>query len=864
MGTKNKGDGMNTIRAAAHTKIQTGNPRIWLCSALLLLVGCHPFSCLHPTEFPLDVPEEIVSSNETYPKAPVDVRMDHFGIPHIEAESQNDLAYAQGYLHGRDRLWQILLQRAFSTGRLTEIFGNIALDVDRRNRILTYKLKDHVANLSERNMQLVQAYSAGVNDAAERYGRTPEMWILGVNFEVYTPRDALALARLQAWNLSAGMGAELARNRIIQRLAEDDPRRSELLAPTPTFGTPVVKASEHSGSIDYTPTQMTTYSKRAAPPIPKNKGSKGSRQVIHPTMEHLRNMMQYKGASNVWAVHGDKTASGHPILAHDPHLSHSGPGLFHLAHLKTDDYMSAGGSIPGLPGVVLGQGRHIAWGSPVANTDSMDLIRISPYEDRADLYLLDGEPRAYETIEQTFRYGPDDDAASFTETWQVTEFGLVLPPVFDSQMEEDDIFVLKWPGFDPIEDNGNLFTSLWDLAAASNVEEATAALQEFTSPPLSYGLAFSDGTIAYRLSGEIPVRKSDEPIGYPRDGSSSQAGWSGKIPAAYKPQLENPERGFLVAANQRMIESSGPSANFIGIEGASPYRAFRITERLEELLEEKKPTADDIIAIQQDVESVAARNLAGIFSTAIPDFVLGPTPEHVQLLKQELAAFDGSFTIESRAALFYTRLDRTVRQQILQAHFNEDVADQLFGHSFVEMAIHEAIQNEASGSSPALLDNPETSDYDGLAGFMSNAARDALQSLVDDIGDDAEEWTWGKVHTLSFRGALASAPVIGMLFQTQAYPEPGCRTCVRAEQASASRKGAVSAGAVFRIIAEMSETPQVRMVNDSGQSGHFGHRHFADLYPFWSGGLPIKVALEDGEIEKVVEGRARFLPYEKD
>ena len=827
---------------------------------LVSLCGCHPFACLQPADFPTDAPEEVTSTDNTYPSAPVDVRLDHLGIPHIEAENQNDLAYAQGYLHGRDRLWQILLQRAFCTGRLTELFGDIALGVDQEHRILTYRIDDHLAGLSQRNKDLLEAYSAGVNDAAERYGRTPEMWILGVDFEPYSPRDALALARLQAWNLSTGMWAELARNRIQQRLDADDPRRSELLQPTSTRATPVVTDTDHSGNTGFTAELMTAASKSSQPVIPKEKGSKGPRKVLDQKMATIRSLLQSKGASNVWAIHGSKTASGAPILAHDPHLSHSGPGLFHLAHLQTPDYLSAGAGIPGIPGIVLGHGRHVAWGSPVANADSMDLIRITPYENRSDLYLLEGEPHAYDTIQQNYRLGTGDDATVYTETWKVTEMGLVLPPGFDALMEEGDLFVLKWPGYEPISDGDTLFTSLWDLASATTAEEAQAALDQFTSPPLSYGLAFSNGTIAYRMSGDIPVRGSDEPIGYPRDGTSRAADWVGVLPSDYKPQITNPERGYLVAANQRIVENDGPSVEHVGTEGAVAYRAMRITERIEELLSRTKPTAEEVIAIQQDIESVAARELSAIMGEAIPDFVLGHTPEHVAFMKSQLTEFDGVFDVESQAALVFTRTERALRKEVLNAHFNEEVADQLYSQYFVEMAIHEAITDFGRGSSPALLDHPDTSTYDGLDGLMSNVVRTVLQSLIDDLGEDPEDWVWGDVHQLSFRGALSSVPLIGRLFETTPYPEPGCRTCVRSERASESRQDAVGAGAVLRIIAEMFETPEVRVVNDSGQSGHFGHRHFSDLYPFWSGGLPVKIALEESELEAVVEGRVRFLP----
>jgi penicillin amidase len=147
------------------------------------------------------------------------------------------------------------------------------------------------------------------------------------------------------------------------------------------------------------------------------------------------------------------------------------------------------------------------------------------------------------------------------------------------------MYALMWTGHDPIEGSGQLLTGIWDVGRAENVEQATAAIQKVTSPAINWTLAFDDGTIAYRVGGDVPVRRSAEPASWPRDGSWSRAGWAGRLPAEYKPQLDNPDSGYIVVANQQIVDPTGPAWEVFQFMGARPWRALRIDERLVELIE---------------------------------------------------------------------------------------------------------------------------------------------------------------------------------------------------------------------------------------------------------------------------------------
>lgn len=821
------------------------------------LVACHPLSCFHPPSLPRDAPLEL-PSNEGWPRESVDVLIGELGIPHIYGNSEPDLAYGVGFMHARDRLFQVILLRAAAQGRLTEIFGADLLSADQELRLLTYRLDEQLAGSSEAQWDLMEAYCAGMNAGAAHAGKSAEMQILGIEFEPFTPRDVLSVARLQTWDLATGMWEELARARVAARIPSDDPRYALLTQPAPTGDRPVVSPAEHTGAVQFAQAQTKAVApapaERQAATLPTPKAH--VKRTLR-AQEILRGLGLFngRGASNVWAVSGAHTEHGFPVVAHDPHLSHRGPGVFYMLHMEGPDFSISGGSFPGLPGVLIGHGDHIAWGIPVSNADSQDLVRIVPYYGQEDLYWLDGAAQNYGHILQRYKLGKEDDAPVVEELWKTTVFGPVLPPGFDYLQDEGEQYALMWTGFDPFGTGSDVLRSFWNLARAKNVDEATAALQQFIAPPMSLGMAFTDGTIAYRLSGDIPLRKSDESTGFPRDGSRRDAGWSGRLPAEYKPQLTNPAKGYLVAANQRVVAEGGPQAVHVGFEGATPYRARRIHERLEALLADgHKATTDEILAIQQDIESIEARELAAILGAACPARIEGHDEQRAAEFCSAVADFDAKFDVDSEGALPFTWLWEALQHEILRTHLGEDVADQVGSNTGVVMALHAAVTQSAAGEPSPLLDDPAVAGRQTLADFVGRVAGGVLDRLVQEAGPNKSDWRWGNHHRLAIRSPLNSAPAIGFLFETASREESGCTPCVRSERGTP-----VTRGAALRIIGEMDpQGPKVRLVNDSGNSGHFGHRHLEDQAPLWSEGKPVRLRLGREEVESQLEGWVRF------
>lgn len=853
-------------------------PLLQVLLPVALAAGCHPLACFHPGDLPRDQPLILVS-NADYPKADVEIHVDELGIPHIWGRSEADLSYGLGVMMARDRLFQMMLLIHAGSGRLTELLGANYLEVDRANRLLMTGADEQLLALDQRDKDILHAFVNGVNEGAKMVGRSAEMTILGVDWEPMTPRDVLAIARYQQWDQGVGFSEEMARWRLVKQLGVDSPVAQALLVDSPSGGVAIVDVSEHDGEPFVEPVARTAM--HAPPPGRTSRGpavAVGAR--VDPLAAAKRAIAEEfmrggRGASNSWSVAADHTEKGVAVVANDPHLSHSAPGVFYMVdmHLVDEDgeneQVISGGAFPGIPAVLIGHGNHIAWGVTNAYADTQDVAVLNVPEGQSDVYVVDGTTYAFDKVTQKFKLGKGDDAEVITETWQSSMFGPVLPPGYGSYgqetalVDEGERLALLWTAIDEQyrQDHKHFATAFWDLARSRNVEEATAAVQNFTAPAMSVNMAFTDGTIAYRLSGIIPVRGDSQRVDFPRNVASRDGGWRGRVPAAQKPQLTNPPKGFINATNQRIVENDVVSQRFVGFEGAKPWRALRVDARVRELIADgKKANTEDILAVQQDIVGIDAQELAPILAEHCKGPVEGHDDNRVAEFCAAVGEFDGVYTVDA-IALPFARLSRELHLAVFRAHVHPDLADDLAGQTFAQMAVHEAIKKEHAGEASPIFDDPNTPNTrEGLDGFVSRGLKVALDAIVADAGGGKGDWRWGKLHTLSLRGALASAPVIGGLFATSAREEAGTSSAPRAESTDFNNKMRVRSGAGLRLVAEMTTPPTIRIVNDSGQSGHFGHRHLEDQYPLWHAGEPRVVTMKRADAEAKREGAMVIKP----
>jgi penicillin G amidase len=769
--------------------------------------------------------------------APVTVYRDGYGIPQIHAATTGDLFRAQGYVHAQERFWEMDFRRHITAGRLSELFGATQVDTDKFLRTLGWRrvaeaewnllapeLKDHLT-----------AYAAGVNawlaanaPHGEPSGRMSlEYSVLGLQnggyrVEPWQPVEALAWLKAMAWDLRSNMTDEISRATLLakglSRAQIDD------LYPRYPYARnrPIIDGGDVRGGAftDSTPPAPTAY--RAAAPVLAALADRAARlpRMLGTNGPHL--------GSNSWVLAGSHTATGKPILANDPHLGPTMPGIWYQIGLHCDcGYRAAGFSFSGVPGVVIGHNDRIAWGFTNLGPDVADL-----YLERVDgdQYEVDGRRRDLEKRQETIRVAGGDPV---TITVRTSRHGPLLSDV-SSELRDlagSQAVALRWTALDA----GRTAEAIFRLNTARNWSEFQAAAAFFEVPAQNIVYADVDGNIGYQTPGRIPVRGKGDGK-WPAPGWDPAYDWTGTIPFAELPSSYNPARGYIVTANQAVTGPGYP--RFLTDDWAYGYRSQRINDLIGEA---GKLSVADVQRMQFD-----SRN--GMAPVLVPHLLgvplTGPAARARELLRdwdfqQPADGERGSAQAHSSAAAaFYN----AVWRHLLLRTFDELPGDRKpdGGDRWFEVV-------------RALLDKPDSPWWDDKAtpstedapAMLALAMRDADAELRKRLGDDPAKWRWGRLHTLTVRNQTFGESGIGpveWLFNNPPAAASGGDSIVNATGWTAPAGYQVDWVPSMRMIVDMSNLDGSRWVNLTGASGHAFSDHYADQFEAWRTGrtLPMR------------------------
>jgi len=516
-------------------------------------------------------------------QAEVRIERDADGIPTIRAASLNDLMFGLGVAHVQDRLWQMETHRRIGAGRLSEAFGEAALDTDRFLRALGVRRAAAAqwARTPPEQRALIEAYTRGVNAMLHRLkARPPEYLILGLQPEDWDPVDSLAWGIMMAWDLGGNWSSELLRMRLALTLPVE--RIDQLMPPYPgdkPLPTADYAALFRSLQLGADPGEKAM---AAAPPS----GVEGV-------------------GSNNWVIAGSRTASGHPLLANDPHLKLSAPALWYFARLEAPGVHVAGASLPGLPMIVLGQNDRIAWGFTNTGPDVQDLYleRVRP-NDAGQYQTPDGWV-AFEQGQEVIRVKGRPDVPI---TVRRTRHG----PVISDAGIADDVSGAKHPQYaiamrwTALDADAEPVSAGLAITRATSVAGFVEATQAWVAPMQNMVVADVDGHIGFVAAGRVPLRKPENDLKglVPAPGWDARYDWAGFIPAGETPREVDPPRGWIATANQRIHGPDYP--HFLTSEWASPYRYERIAQMLQS---RDKHTPETIASMQADQFSLAVAPL---------------------------------------------------------------------------------------------------------------------------------------------------------------------------------------------------------------------------------------------------------------
>ena len=530
--------------------------------------------------------------------APVDVYRDTMGIPHIYATTSHDLFFTQGYVHAQDRFWQMDAWRHIGSGTLSEMFGKGQVETDTFLRTLGWRVtaEREYAELDPESKAIVDSYTAGVNAYLSDHDTTAlslEYAILGLlspdyKIELWTPINSLTWGKAMAWDLRGNMGEEIERAVLLKTLTPD--QVAELFPAYPEDH-PVIVNQIGIGDSARAPT--------SAPDIAFDIPDETLAALQHNT-SLLDLAMGPAGegmGSNSWAVSGQHTATGMPLLANDPHLGIQMPSIWYQAHLECKPisdkcpYNVAGFTFAGVPGVVIGHNDRIAWGFTNVGPDVMDLYveRVNP--DNPNQYEVNGEWVEFETRAETVQVVGGDPVEI---TVRSTRHGPVISesygPLKNEDTNNDPKFVpfkeragvelpepyaiaLKWTALAP----STPFRAIWGFNRAQNWDDFREAARNFHVPAQNLLYADVDGNIGYQMPGDIPMRRNGDGT-LPVPGWTDEYEWTGFIPFEDLPYTFNPPEGYIVTANNRCQPWDYPY--LITRDWDYGFRALRIVDML--------------------------------------------------------------------------------------------------------------------------------------------------------------------------------------------------------------------------------------------------------------------------------------------
>ncbi len=770
---------------------------------------------------------------------PVEILTDKYGAPHIYAHNEDDLYFAQGYMHAQERLWQMEVNRRVGSGRLAEIFGPIAIETDRFCR----RLGMHRASVEEekrlpaRSRRVLEAYAQGVNTFLENNAhRLPvEFTLLSFKPTPWSPVDTIQWSKMMGWNLGGNWETELIRARIVSKIG---PERAAQLESGYDAQHPLI--------------------------VPSGVAYQGVNLGLLEQYEQLKELsgLGMFGGSNNWVLDGTMTATGAPILCNDPHLGQAAPSIWYECHLVSGDIDVIGASFPGSPGIVIGHNQHIAWGVTNAVSDVQDLYieKFNPHNPHQ--YEFQGQWENATVIREEIRVKGQKEP--LVEEVLITRHGPILtsmPQHRDSTSqngtgtEQELPLALRWVGLE----QSNIISSIQQINRATNWQEFREALRDWDVPAQNVVYADKEGNIGYIMAGAIPVRAKGQAL-LPSPGWTGEYEWTGLIPFDELPQSFNPEQHFIVTANNRVIDDSYPY--YITNEWLNGYRAQRITNLL---TTKKNLTAADMARIQADQYALPAVEI-------VPHILAISTTTPLEKAAQDtLRSWDFVLAPKSAGAAIYTTFLRRLEFLVLSAALGDDetLLQVYMGKGSNILA---SSNGYASRSKPLLIRMLNARDdtwfttsliANGPASWkeaLDRAFSATVEELRETLDEDVTQWQYGAIHTMTYNHTLGSVKLFAPFFNRGPFPVGGDIDTVNMGASLPNNPKAVITVPSYRQIVTLADLNNSLSGHAPGQSGHPASKHYDDFIQMWRDVAHHPMLVEHDRIEASTQEILHMVP----
>ena len=737
------------------------------------------------------------------------VRRDGRGIPYIEAANDRDLYYLQGRETAKDRLWQMELLRRVARGQVSELFGKLTLEEDKRWRRFGFsQIAEQALPLLDSRLRLaLEAYACGVNDVIDSMADEElpsEFKVLKIRPRHWMPTDTIVVGKILSDALSTTWQFDVAREGIA-KLPES--KQKDLLNKVTDWDV-ILFGSDRK---DETKPGVRTLSQIELDSLTTVAANDAA--VRKTSLERVGLYAEDLAASNNWVISGKLTADGLPMLANDPHLAPQAPGIWHLVHLVSPGMRVAGVTFPGVPGVVLGHNSQIAWGATNVGPDVQDLYR-EEFNDKGEYRSGDTWRPVIKRLEaikvRPNPLSPDTEIVEYEV--EETANGVLIPAA------DGNKYALRWTARDP---RNQEFEAFFAVNRASDWTGFREALKSYGGAMQNFIYADVKGNIGWQPAGRVPIRKTGDGARI-YSGANGEGDWVGTIPFDELPRLYNPKNGIIMTANQRIIGTDYKYQQ-LARDAAMPWRARRILERL---TEKKSFTMDDFTSIQTDSFNIPVSMLAKEIvrrGTASPETL------------KVLTGWDGFMKKESQAALLANEIRNVIAAKI--AADNKGVLPQILR----EKLLYWVVEKDAKEWLPAGY-----SSYDSLIAAADEEARAALTKRY---GADSSKWVWGAAWVSRFTHPLAMNPLIGANWASPSVPIDG-----------SGQSPNVGSNVSMRLIASPGNWDATRHVIPLGESGDPKSPHWKDQFEMWRTGAPAVFPFSKEAVQKAAVETTEYGP----
>ena len=741
----------------------------------------------------------------------VNIYTDEFGVPHVFAKTDEDLFFSAGYIAARERLFQMSMVALAVRGELASALGEeyISSDIYLRTWRIHTMAKQLADNMQPEERKILNAFCDGINTHIEEAleDLPVELKVLGITPPLWRPSDVTGYARMMAHEMQSSWKSEIVYGAIADYFGNE--KLSEIY-PWGLPGKPTIA----DGVKPYFD------------------------EILHQEIK-LRNLLGISFdhfGSNSWVLSGEKTKTGKPLLANDPHLGFSQPARWYEMHLKGGKYNTSGVCIAGIPVPVIGNNESCAWGFTNSMVDDVDFFieTINPKD--PNQYLHGEKWKNMKLVHETI---PLKNGKDTTVVVRLTHHGPVVSDIHPLLKSHKTAVSMSWVGHRVTHE----MSAFMKLNTMKSWEDFTDAVRNFGTPGQNIIYADTAGNIGWRPAVYIPIRKEGNSL-IPRPGHDPNFDWRGIVPFEKMPFLYNPDRGYIATANNKTIGDEFPY--YISGLWADPSRAERINDLIHPM---KNATIQDMKTVQLDLVSLFAKDIIPYLTTSKITFKDKEINKAIVTLKN----WDGKQEESSPEALLFHSIVRALIKNI----YGDELT--LLGENYFEAFL--GIKYLYTRNLRTLLKNGRSSWFDDISTknesetmniIIKRSITEGVNEVFDKYGKVKNNWAWGKAHSLTHPHLLGNIYILNKVFGFNVGPflSGGSDKTVRAGGFSYANPYKQTAGASMRRIVDFDDLNVTQFILPTGQSGHPHSPHYKDQSQLYNRGKYKTTHFSESQIKK--------------